>query len=157
MKSTAIYGLFDLAGTCHYIGQTVDVAGRRRKHWAGNRQLLFKVLAQCEPVRADEVEIALIQKLKARGECGLNRSLAKARVFAKKPLGDRLCWVETGRVFSGRLEAAQYFGVCRGTVANALKHWQGRLDYPPDDCHDKPKVTLKPITISETAISKIYS
>lgn len=77
-KPVMIYGIFDRAGVCLYVGQSV----KPRRRFADHISLRFqkeecelRVLRKCQPDKADRVEVEVMTAFRKKGQALMNRVL----------------------------------------------------------------------------------
>jgi hypothetical protein len=73
VHSVIIYGLFDTAGKCHYVGQTFNPSQRERIHLTNPRSkfygmpLMLRVILVCDARQANRLERQIGKALKLKG------------------------------------------------------------------------------------------
>ncbi len=93
-----------------YVGQTVDLKARHTKHKGRRFGLRFRlvVLRESTPDNAARLETQIIQRLKRRGECDLNKVQAGVR-----PSYSGMCVKYQGVVYPSEAAAVRAAG-CSG-------------------------------------------
>ncbi len=128
-RAVFIYGLFDLSGSCRYVGQTTNPAARLYCHHfkARKRQtelLQMKVFRACVPEQSSQLEKQIFQAYRKRGQCDLNLK----QHFTVTRGWTAVLWVEKNRWFESICHAAEYFRCSTTTITN----WSNGKN-PPDN------------------------
>ncbi len=119
-----LYGLYDLSGSCRYVGQTTNPYSRLMTHRTQGLMLehgpmLMKVLRFAVPIEAPRIEKQIVFAYRKSGQCDLNKQdkfVVKNRAAAKPVL-----WVQKAHWFESASDAAEYFNCSRQTIINWIR------------------------------------
>lgn len=123
IEKVFIYGLFDLSGWCHYVGQTVNPYARSRRHLDCDTARFkdsgysFKIIRSVECCNANRVERQIGLAYQRRGQAELSKTFIKSAI--RENWAAKLIYIEGYALpFPSPRAAANAVGCSVNTIAN---------------------------------------
>ena len=133
-----IYGLFDVAGKCEYVGQTCNPQKREYQHLFEPKSqffgsgLMFKILRGCKARNANRIERQIGKAFKKKGLAVRSKSFGGGGKGSKFPILDYgvFYWVEeTGERFESVEKVSDKYGSSPANIRQKIRRGKQVTDW----------------------------